>query len=156
MRRSYHARSARTLFEPTYAGSLKLNNRIVMAPLTRNRAGPGLVPGPLASEYYAQRAFAGLIIAEATQVSAQAQGYADTPGCYTAEQIRGWKTITDAVHVKGGSGRSALAHGPCLAHKLSEGLLTAGGSFRHPRKDQDFRGRPGLRRRIDAARPPTR
>jgi N-ethylmaleimide reductase len=73
-----------------------------MAPLTRNRAGPGLVPGEFAAEYYAQRATAGLIIAEATQISAQAQGYADTPGCYTDAQVIGWKKVTDAVHAKGG------------------------------------------------------
>lgn len=76
-------RSPRALFEAADVGALKLANCIVMAPLTRNRAGPGLVPGPLAVEYYAQRASAGLIVAEATQISAQAQGYAGTPGCYT-------------------------------------------------------------------------
>ena len=103
MKRSYETRTARALFEPTQAGALKLANRIVMAPLTRNRAGPGLVPGPFAVEYYAQRATAGLIIAEATQISAQAQGYADTPGCYTDAQVRGWKAVTDAVHAKGGT-----------------------------------------------------
>ncbi len=103
MKRSYETRTARALFEPTEAGALRLANRIVMAPLTRNRAGPGLVPGPFAIEYYAQRATAGLIIAEATQISAQAQGYADTPGCYTDAQIRGWKAVTDAVHAKGGT-----------------------------------------------------
>ena len=95
-------RSPRALFEPAQAGVLKLANRIVMAPLTRNRAGKGLVPGPFAPEYYAQRASAGMIIAEATQVSAQAQGYAHTPGCYSDEQVLGWKKVTDAVHAKGG------------------------------------------------------
>ena len=103
MKRSYETRTARALFEPTQAGALKLANRIVMAPLTRNRAGPGLVPGPFAVEYYAQRATAGLIIAEAAQISAQAQGYADTPGCYTDAQVRGWKAVTDAVHARGGT-----------------------------------------------------
>ena len=103
MKKSYETRTPRALFEPAQAGALKLANRIVMAPLTRNRAGPGLVPGPLAVEYYAQRASAGLIIAEATQVSAQAQGYADTPGCYTDDQVRGWKAVTNAVHAKGGT-----------------------------------------------------
>jgi N-ethylmaleimide reductase len=91
------------LFAPLQAGSLKLANRIVMAPLTRSRAGPGLVPGPFAAEYYAQRATAGLIITEATQISAQAQGYADTPGCYSDAQVAGWKTVTDAVHARGGT-----------------------------------------------------
>jgi len=92
----------KTLFEPHTLGGLTLANRIVMAPLTRNRAGAGLVPNELAATYYAQRASAGLIIAEATQVSAQAQGYQDTPGLYTPEQIAGWRKVTDAVHAKGG------------------------------------------------------
>lgn len=91
-----------SLFEPYKLGSLTLSNRIVMAPLTRNRAGSGLVPGSFAAEYYAQRASAGLIITEATQVSEQAQGYQDTPGLYTSEQIAGWRKVTEAVHAKGG------------------------------------------------------
>ncbi|CAO3402387.1 alkene reductase [Azospirillum palustre] len=94
--------SDKTLFGPYELGPLTLSNRIVMAPLTRNRAGAGLVPGALAAEYYAQRASAGLIVTEATQVSAQAQGYQDTPGLYTPEQIAGWRTVTDAVHARGG------------------------------------------------------
>jgi N-ethylmaleimide reductase len=92
----------KTLFEPFALGGLTLANRIVMAPLTRNRAGAGLVPNDLAATYYAQRASAGLIITEATQVSAQAQGYQDTPGLYTPEQIAGWRKVTEAVHAKGG------------------------------------------------------
>ena len=102
MKKTYQTRSIRALFEPMRAGALALANRIVMAPLTRNRAGQGLVPGPLALEYYAQRATAGLIIAEATQISVHAQGYAGTPGCFTDDQVRGWKRVTDAVHAKGG------------------------------------------------------
>lgn len=90
------------IFEPYNLGPLQLANRIVMAPLTRNRAAAGLVPGPFATEYYAQRASAGLIITEATQISAQAQGYQDTPGLYTPDQIAGWRNITQAVHAKGG------------------------------------------------------
>ncbi|MDE2155718.1 MAG: alkene reductase [Xanthomonadaceae bacterium] len=90
------------LFEPYALGGLMLANRIVMAPLTRNRAAAGLVPSALAATYYAQRASAGLIITEATQVSAQAQGYQDTPGLYAPEQIAGWRKVTDAVHAKGG------------------------------------------------------
>ena len=92
----------KTLFQPYVLGDLTLANRIVMAPLTRNRAGAGLVPGELTATYYAQRASAGLIITEATQVSAQAQGYQDTPGLYTPEQIAGWRKVTDAVHAEGG------------------------------------------------------
>ena len=116
MKRSYETRTPRALFEPAQAGNLRLANRIVMAPLTRNRAGAGLVPGPLAVEYYAQRATAGLIIAEATQISAQAQGYADTPGCYTDDQVRGWKAVTDAVHAKGGTIVVQLWHCGRVSH----------------------------------------
>lgn len=90
------------LFEPYKLGDITLSNRVVMGPLTRNRAGEGLVPSPFAAEYYAQRASAGLIIAEATQVSAQAQGYQDTPGIYSDAQIEGWRKVTDAVHARGG------------------------------------------------------
>jgi N-ethylmaleimide reductase len=90
-----------TLFEPATLGATPLANRIVMAPLTRNRAGAGLVPSEFAAEYYAQRASAGLIITEATQISRQAQGYQDTPGLYTPDQIAGWQKVTDTVHTKG-------------------------------------------------------
>jgi len=79
----------KTLFQPYTLGALTLSNRLVMAPLTRNRAGKGLVPSELAATYYAQRASAGLLITEATQISAQAQGYQDTPGLYTQAQIDG-------------------------------------------------------------------
>ena len=90
-----------TLFDPVRAGDLHLPNRIVMAPLTRNRA-PGALPTPLMAEYYAQRASAGLLITEATAISAQGQGYADVPGLYGSEQLDGWKRVTDAVHGRGG------------------------------------------------------
>jgi len=105
-----------TLFQPYPLGPLTLANRIVMAPLTRNRAGEGLVPSPLASTYYAQRASAGLIITEATQVSAQAQGYQDTPGLYTQDQIDGWRTVTDAVHARGGRIFVQLWHVGRISH----------------------------------------
>ena len=105
-----------TLFQPYPLGPLTLVNRIVMAPLTRNRAGQGLVPSPLASTYYAQRASAGLIITEATQVSAQAQGYQDTPGLYTQDQIDGWRTVTDAVHARGGHIFVQLWHVGRISH----------------------------------------
>lgn len=116
MARPYHPRSARALFEPTTAGALKLANRIVMAPLTRNRAGPGLVPTALAVDYYRQRASAGLIIAEATQISAQAQGYSGTPGCYSDAQVAGWRRVTDAVHAQGGSIIVQLWHCGRISH----------------------------------------
>ncbi|RJG47353.1 alkene reductase [Mesorhizobium sp. DCY119] len=92
----------KTLFEPYELGNITLANRVVMAPLTRNRAGAGFVPGGLAVEYYTQRASAGLIVSEATQISQQGQGYQDTPGIYTQAQIDGWRKVTNAVHARGG------------------------------------------------------
>ncbi|WP_428927248.1 alkene reductase [Marinibacterium sp. SX1] len=105
-----------SLFEPYDLGPTQLKNRVVMAPLTRNRAVEGLVPNPLAVEYYRQRAGAGLIISEATQVSAQAQGYQDTPGLYTADQIAGWKPVTEAVHAAGGKIFVQLWHVGRVSH----------------------------------------
>jgi len=99
-----------TLFEPIRVGDIELANRIVMAPLTRCRAAPGQVPSQLAIEYYRQRATAGLIISEATQVCAEGQGYLDTPGIYDAEQVAGWRRITDAVHAAGGRIIAQLWH----------------------------------------------
>ncbi|TCT02574.1 alkene reductase [Aquabacter spiritensis] len=90
------------LFQGYRLGDMSLPNRIVMAPLTRNRAGAGFVPSDLAADYYAQRASAGLIVTEATQISQQGQGYQDTPGIYSDAQVAGWRKITDAVHAKGG------------------------------------------------------
>jgi N-ethylmaleimide reductase len=105
----------KTLFEPTTAGSLRLSNRIVMAPLTRNRA-PGAVPTPLMATYYAQRASAGLLITEATAISHQGQGYADVPGLYAPEQIEGWKRVTKAVHDAGGKIVVQLWHVGRVSH----------------------------------------
>jgi N-ethylmaleimide reductase len=90
------------LFAPFDLGPYTLANRMVMAPLTRNRAGPGNVPQALNAAYYAQRASAGLIITEATQVSPQGLGYPDTPGIHSPEQIDGWRRVTEAVHARGG------------------------------------------------------
>ncbi len=90
------------LFEPFKLGPITLPNRLVMAPLTRNRAVAGFVPSPLAVEYYGQRASAGLLISEASQVSQQGQGYQDTPGIYSKEQVAGWRKVTDRVHERGG------------------------------------------------------
>ena len=91
------------LFEPFNLGDLRLHNRIVMAPLTRSRAAqPGDVPTAMNAKYYRQRAGAGLIIAEATQVSPQGKGYAFTPGIHSQKQVEGWRLVTDAVHDAGG------------------------------------------------------
>jgi len=92
-----------SLFDPIRLGDLDLPNRVIMAPLTRTRATPdGRVPTPLMAEQYAQRASAGLIIAEATSVEAMGVGYARTPGIWSAEQTEGWKAVTRAVHDAGG------------------------------------------------------
>ena len=91
------------LFDPITIGDLELPNRIIMAPLTRSRAvGGGRVPNALMAEYYVQRASAGLILSEATAVTPQGVGYADTPGIWSEEQVAGWKLVTDAVHQAGG------------------------------------------------------
>jgi N-ethylmaleimide reductase len=104
-----------TLFDPVQAGSFKLANRIVMAPLTRNRA-PGAVPTPLMAEYYTQRASAGLLITEATATSQQGQGYSDVPGLYGTDQLDGWKHITRAVHQAGGKIVVQLWHVGRVSH----------------------------------------
>jgi hypothetical protein len=98
-------------------GDLDLPNRIVMAPLTRMRAGSiDHVPTALQAEYYAQRASAGLIVAEATAISPDGFGYADTPGLWSADQVRGWRLVTDAVHAVGGRIVAQLWHTGAVAH----------------------------------------
>ena len=104
-----------TLFDPVTAGDLHLPNRIVMAPLTRNRA-PDALPTPLMAEYYTQRASAGLLITEATAISHQAQGYSDVPGLYGTEQLDGWKRVTQSVHEAGGRIVVQLWHVGRISH----------------------------------------
>ena len=104
-----------TLFDPVQAGSLQLANRIVMAPLTRNRA-PGAIPTALMATYYTQRASAGLIITEATAISHQGQGYSDVPGIWSDEQVTAWKRITDSVHAAGGKIVVQLWHVGRVSH----------------------------------------
>jgi len=104
------------LFSSVTVGALTLPNRAVMAPLTRSRAGAGNVPSSMAPEYYSQRAGAGLIITEATQATADGQGYIDTPGLFNAEQVAGWKKVTDAVHAKGGRIFVQLWHVGRISH----------------------------------------
>jgi N-ethylmaleimide reductase len=100
-----------TAFEPFPLGNLRLANRIVMAPMTRSRAyGPGTTPTDLMATYYAQRASAGLIVTEGIQPSAVGQGYPDTPGLHTAEQVDAWRKVTDAVHAAGGVIFAQLMH----------------------------------------------
>jgi N-ethylmaleimide reductase len=109
----------KTLFEPTSLTGLALQNRIVMAPLTRNRADAMGVPKPFVRDYYAQRAGAGLIISEGTQPSFAGQGYCRTPGMHTPEQIAAWKRVTDAVHAKGAKMFMQLMHCGRIAHPLN-------------------------------------
>jgi N-ethylmaleimide reductase len=100
------------LFSPLQLGALALPNRIIMPSLTRMRAGPRNTPTALNAEYYAQRATAGLILTEATAISEQGRGYPDMPGAYTAEQVAGWRLVTDAVHAAGGRiGLQMVHHG---------------------------------------------
>ena len=102
-----------SLFDPARIGDIPVANRIAMAPLTRNRAGAGQVPTDLTVEYYRQRASAGLIITEASQIMAEGQGYLDTPGIFSPAQIAGWKRVTDAVHAEGGRIVIQLWHVGC-------------------------------------------
>lgn len=111
-----------SLFDPLQLGALTLANRVVMAPLTRNRSR-GLLPGPLAVDYYRQRASAGLIISEGAQISPEGQGYLDTPGIYSPEQVAAWKQVTDAVHEAGGKIAVQLWHVGRISHTE---LLPAG------------------------------
>src|SRR5262245_38244939 len=104
------------LFSPYRLGDLDLANRLVMSPMTRSRAVDGNVPNPLAPTYYAQRASAGLIVTEATQVSPQGVGYIRTPGIHSAEQVVGWKRITEAVHRAGGKIVAQLWHVGRVSH----------------------------------------
>lgn len=108
-----------TLFDPIRIGDLLLPNRIVMAPLTRNRA-PGQVPTPLMAEYYRQRAHpetgAGLIVTEASPICPMGHGYLDTPGIHTPEQVAGWRAVTDAVHAAGGRIVIQLWHVGRISH----------------------------------------
>ena len=104
------------LFTPYRLGALELPNRVVMPPLTRSRAAQGNVPTPLMATYYAQRASAGLIISEGTQISPQGQGYAWTPGIHSPEQIEGWMQVTSAVHAAGGCMFAQLWHVGRISH----------------------------------------
>lgn len=129
------------LFAPFDLGRTRLKNRIVMAPLTRNRATPGDdAPRALNTEYYAQRASAGLIIAEATQISPYGKGYAFTPGIYSPEQIAGWRAVTDAVHAGNGAIYLQLWHVGRFSHPSLQpgGLLPVAPSAIAPKDARTF------------------
>ncbi len=104
------------ILEPVTLGDLQLRNRIVMAPLTRSRSGDDGVPPDFAAEYYAQRADAGLIISEATNISPQARGYALTPGIWSPAQVQAWRRVTEAVHRRGGHIFLQLWHTGRISH----------------------------------------
>jgi N-ethylmaleimide reductase len=130
-----HAReSSEPILTPYRMGELDLPNRVIMAPLTRMRANPDdHVPTMLQAEYYAQRASAGLIIAEATAISPEGFGWADTPGLWSEEQVRGWGRITDAVHTAGGRIIAQLWHSGAISHpELRNGLQPVSASAVDP------------------------
>ena len=140
------------LFEPFKLGPITLPNRLVMAPLTRNRAVAGMVPSPLAIEYYGQRASAGLLVTEASQVSQQGQGYQDTPGIYSKEQVAGWRKVTDArARARRTHLHPALACRPHFAHLAAAERRRSGRALGDPRQGQDFRQQQ-LYRNLRAAR----
>lgn len=114
-----------TLFEPVTVGKWDLSSRLVMAPLTRNRAGEGMVPQDIGVEYYRQRAGAGLIVTEGTQPSAVGQGYLNTPGIHSSEQVQGWRKVADAVHAEGGRIVVQLMHAGRIAHPDNKDGLEA-------------------------------
>ncbi|MFB4308640.1 alkene reductase [Actinomadura sp. GTD37] len=136
------------LFEPLSAGKLELPNRIVMAPMTRSRAGAGGAVTELTAEYYRQRAAAGLIITEGTQPSVRGQGYVDTPGLHSDAQVEAWRAVTAAVHDEGGRIFAQLMHSGRVGHPVlypdgglplgpspiasGDRLFTPGGMLDHP------------------------
>jgi N-ethylmaleimide reductase len=132
-----------SLFSPFRLGRLELKNRLVMAPMTRSRAIEGNVSHPLAATYYVQRASAGLIITEATQVSPQGVGYIRTPGIHSEAQVAGWKPITDAVHAAGGTIFAQLWHVGRVSHPdFHDGALPVGPSALTPEGEvYTWRGR---------------
>ena len=114
-----------SLFEPTTLAGLELQNRVVMAPLTRNRADAMGVPKSFVRDYYAQRASAGLIVSEGTQTSFAGQGYCRTPGIHTPEQVAAWKRVTDAVHARGAKMFMQFMHCGRIAHPLNRQIADA-------------------------------
>jgi N-ethylmaleimide reductase len=123
------------LFQPLQLGTLHTKNRIFMAPLTRCRATPGTdAPNELIATYYAQRASAGLIVSEATQIEPRGKGYVGTPGIYTAAQEAGWKLVADAVHARGGLIFAQLWHVGAISHPDFQpgGLLPVSSSVYNP------------------------
>jgi N-ethylmaleimide reductase len=144
-----------SLFEPFSVGDQKLANRIVMAPLTRMRATvPGDVPNDLMVEYYRQRAGAGLIVSEGTQISPIGKGYMDTPGIYSPEQVAGWTKVTEAVHDEGGAIAAQLWHVGRVSHpSFHDGELPVSASAEPYRNRTTIRGADGKPTRVDCPTP---
>ena len=144
-----------TLFEPLALGAVKTANRVFMAPLTRMRAtAPGDVPNDLMRDYYVQRASAGLIVSEGTQISPEGKGYMDTPGIHSEEQVAGWRRITDAVHEAGGLIAAQLWHVGRVSHEsFHDGELPVSASATPYRNRTSVRGEDGRPTRVDCPVP---
>ncbi len=144
-----------SLFEPLSLGAVRTDNRVLMAPLTRMRASaPGDVPNALMSEYYVQRAGAGLLISEGTQISTEGKGYMDTPGIHSAEQVAGWREVTDAVHEAGGLIAAQLWHVGRVSHEsFHDGALPVSASAGPYRNRTTVRGEDGLPTRVSCPTP---
>ncbi|KQZ65638.1 alkene reductase [Sphingopyxis sp. Root1497] len=140
-----------SLLDPIKLGAIEAPNRIIMAPLTRGRAGPGFVPNELAVEYYRQRASAGLIISEATGISQEGLGWPAAPGLWTEAQVEGWKPVTDAVHEAGGRIVAQLWHMGRLVHSVfNDGKLPVSASAT---QGEGRAHTPVGRRDLEVARP---
>ncbi|RYF45933.1 MAG: alkene reductase, partial [Comamonadaceae bacterium] len=147
--------SAGPLHSPLRVGALNLPNRVLMAPLTRMRATPpDDVPNDLMRDYYVQRACAGLIVSEGTQISPEGKGYMDTPGIYSPEQVAGWRRVTDAVHAAGGRIAAQLWHVGRVSHEsLHDGALPVSASALPYRNRTTLRGVNGRPERVSCPTP---
>lgn len=143
------------LLKPMQVGALTLENRVWMAPLTRMRAtSPGDIPNDLMREYYRQRAGAGLVVSEGTQISPQGKGYMDTPGIHSPEQVTGWRRITDAVHEAGGLMAAQLWHVGRVSHEsFHDGGLPVSASALPYRNRTTIKGEDGRPQRADCPTP---
>ena len=144
-----------SLFEPLSVGAVTLSNRVLMAPLTRMRATPGVdVPNALMAEYYRQRAGAGLIVTEGTQISPIGKGYMDTPGIYSDQQVEGWHLVTDAVHEQGGRIAAQLWHVGRVSHEsFHDGALPVSASALPYQNRATIKGPDGRPLRADCPTP---
>ncbi|GAB2982534.1 N-ethylmaleimide reductase [Nocardioides montaniterrae] len=144
-----------TLFDPLTLGATALRNRVLMAPLTRMRAtSPGDVPNALMADYYRQRAGAGLIVSEGTQISPQGKGYMDTPGIHSPEQVAGWRVVTGGVHEVGGRIAAQLWHVGRVSHEsFHDGDLPVSASALPYRNRTTVRGEDGTPTRVDCPTP---